>query len=249
MDQHGSVVPAIYQTSTFSFENAKQGADRFAGKVAGFIYSRMGNPTVLALEDAIAGLEGGHKAIATASGMAAVHLVFAAEVGAGDHVVCGSAVYGPTQGLLRGLWDKLGVQVDFVDAADLNALGAVCKSNTKLVFVETPGNPTLAVADIAEVAAVAREHNARVVVDNTFASPVLQTPIAWGADVVVHSLTKFINGHSDVVAGAVVLKNECVVKRIELLKKHIFNSSLLLTTHKAASALHPFLISNMPIIL
>lgn len=220
-DQYGSVVTPIYQTSTFAFDCALQGADRFAGREDGFIYTRMGNPTVGALEDAIATLEGGHKSIALASGMAAVHLVLALELSAGDHVVCSDAVYGPTQGVLRSLFQKFGVTCDFVDASNVAAVKAACLPNTKLIFVETPGNPTLAVADLVAIVRIAKDSNARVAVDNTFATPILQRPLELGADVVLHSLTKFFNGHADVVAGVVVLKNEDDYLRYRKLSNHI----------------------------
>lgn len=206
--QFNPVVPPIYQTSTFAFDSTEQGADLFAGRQEGYIYTRMYNPTVKAMEDAIATLENGHKAIGTASGMAAVHLIFAVELKAGDHIVCSEAVYGPTQGILRLLFDKYQVDFDFVDASNTTAIANAMKPNTKLVFIETPGNPTLAIADLAQAAQIAHQHNAKLAVDNTFCSPILQRPFDFGADIVMHSMTKFLNGHADVVGGVVVLKTE-----------------------------------------
>jgi len=202
------VVPPIYQTSTFAFDSADHGAALFAGEGRGYIYSRMGNPTVEAVEQSIAALEGGHKALVCGSGMAAIHTCFSSLVQAGDHVVCSDAVYGPTCTLLRTVFSKFGVEATFVDTSDISALRCAMRDNTRIVYVETPGNPTLVISDIAAASAVAREAGAVVVVDNTFMSPVLQRPLQLGADVVVHSLTKFLNGHADVVGGAIIVKDE-----------------------------------------
>lgn len=202
------VVPPIYQTSTFAFDSAEQGADLFAGKRAGCIYSRMGNPTVEGLENALAVLEGGAKSLACASGMAAIHTALAVLLKAGDHVVCSDAVYGPTCTLVGSFMSGFGIESTMVDTSDLDAVKAAMRPNTKVIYVETPGNPTLVVTDLEAVAKLAHEHGARLVVDNTFMSPILQQPFRWGADVVVHSLTKFINGHADVVGGIIVLRDE-----------------------------------------
>lgn len=206
--EFGSVVPPIYQTSTFKFESAEQGASLFAGEQKGYIYTRMLNPTVEAMENAIAELEGGHKGLGCGSGMAAVHTIFASLTGAGDHVVCSSAVYGPTTTLLNTIMKKYGVETTYVDTTDSeNVLNAIQK-NTKVVFVETPGNPTLCISDIQTISEIAHKQKAKVVVDNTFMSPALQNPLSLGADVVMHSLTKFLNGHADVVGGIIVVKDE-----------------------------------------
>ena len=206
--EHGPVVPPIYQTSTFKFESAQHGGALFKGEQEGYIYTRMLNPTVQAMENAIAALENGHKALGCGSGMAAVHTVFAALVSAGDHVVCSEAVYGPTVTLLKTVFSKFGVETTFVDASNLDAIKNAIKPNTKVVYIETPGNPTLAIADLEAAAKLAHEANAQLVVDNTFMSPALQKPLDLGADVVLHSLTKFLNGHADVVGGIVVVKDE-----------------------------------------
>ncbi|MDJ0521335.1 MAG: PLP-dependent aspartate aminotransferase family protein [Planctomycetota bacterium] len=206
--EHRPVVPPIHQTSTFGFDNVDQGAALFAGKEQGYIYSRMGNPTVGALEGAIAELEGGHGALACGSGMAAIHTAFAAFLDAGDHVVCSEAVYGPTCTLLETQFARYGVQATFVDTSDVGAVQRAMRPETKVLFVESPGNPTLVVSDLAAMAAIAQEWEARLIVDNTFMSPVLQQPLALGAHVVVHSLTKFLNGHADVVGGAIVAKTQ-----------------------------------------
>jgi methionine-gamma-lyase len=206
--EHRSVVPPIHQTSTFAFDTVEQGAALFAGQEKGYIYSRMGNPTVQALEDAIAALEGGCGALACGSGMAAIHTALAAFLSAGDHVVCSEAVYGPTCTLVEQVLDRFGIESTLVDTSDTQAVARAVRRNTKVLFVETPGNPTLVVSDLEAVAAIAHEHGARLIVDNTFMSPVLQQPLALGADVVVHSLTKFLNGHADVVGGAIVARTE-----------------------------------------
>lgn len=206
--EYGSVVPPIYQTSTFKFKTAQHGAALFAGEEKGYIYTRMLNPTVQAMEDAIAELEGGHKALGCGSGMAAVHTIFAALTQAGDHVVCSTAVYGPTTTLLNTIMKKYGVETTFVNTAHLDEIKSAMRPNTKVVYLETPGNPTLCITDIEEASKIAHKFNAVVVVDNTFMSPALQNPIALGADVVMHSLTKFLNGHADVVGGIIVVKDE-----------------------------------------
>src|SRR5512146_1963148 len=206
--EYGAVVPPIYQTSTFKFESAEHGAALFAGEQKGYIYTRMLNPTVEAMENAIAELEGGHKALGCGSGMAAVHTIFASLTRSGDHIVCSSSVYGPTTTLLNTIMKKYGVETTFVNTSDaVNVLNAI-KKNTKVVYIETPGNPTLCISDIKAISEIAHKANAKVVVDNTFMSPALQNPMALGADVVMHSLTKFLNGHADVVGGIIVVKDE-----------------------------------------
>lgn len=202
------VVPPIYQTSTFAFESAEQGSALFAGEQKGYIYTRMLNPTIEALENAVAALEGGHKSLGCASGMAAVHTIFASLTQSGDHVVCSSAVYGPTLTLLKNIMAKYGVETTVVNSSNLDEVENAMKPNTKLVFIETPGNPTLAVTDIEETAKIAHKHRAKLAVDNTFMSPALQQPFTLGADIIMHSMTKFLNGHADVVGGIIVVKDE-----------------------------------------
>src|SRR3990172_7382206 len=175
--EFGPVVPPIYQTSTFKFKSAQHGASLFAGEEKGYIYTRMLNPTIQAMEDAIAELEGGHKALGCGSGMAAVHTIFASLTQSGDHVVCSTAVYGPTTTLLNTIMKKYGVETTFVDTSNLEEVKKAIKPNTKVVYVETPGNPTLCISDLTEISKIAHQHNAQVVVDNTFMSPALQNPI------------------------------------------------------------------------
>lgn len=206
--EYGAVVPPIYQTSTFKFKDVKHGASLFAGEEKGYIYTRMLNPTVEAMENAIAALEGGHKALGCGSGMAAISTIFITLLQSGDHVVCSSAVYGPTTTVLNTVMKKYGVETTFVDSSDSDNVRKAIKPNTKVVYIETPGNPTLCISDIEEISKIAREYKATVVVDNTFMSPALQNPLLLGADIVMHSLTKFLNGHADVVGGVIVVKDE-----------------------------------------
>jgi methionine-gamma-lyase len=207
-NEHLAVVPPIYQTSTFAFESAEQGAAVFAGERRGYIYSRMGNPTVDALERSVAVLEGGYAGLACGSGMAAIHTTLAVLLRAGDHLVCSEAVYGPTCTLIETVLSRFGIESTMVDTSNVAEIEKAMRPNTKVVYVETPGNPTLVICDLQAVCRMAHERGAQVVVDNTFMTPILQQPFRWGADVVVHSLTKFLNGHADVVGGMIVVKDE-----------------------------------------
>lgn len=206
--EHGPVTPPIYQTSTFKFESADHGGALFAGKQSGFIYSRMLNPTVQAMENAVAELEGGYKGLGCASGMAAINTVFTALLNSGDHVICSKSVYGPTNTLLATVLNKFNIDTTFVNTSDLQKIKDSINPNTKVIYIETPGNPTLEMTDLQEVTHIAHSHNALVVVDNTFMSPVLQQPFKYGVDIVLHSMTKFLNGHADVVAGIIIVKDE-----------------------------------------
>ncbi len=205
---YGAVSVPIYQSSTFAFESVEQGAARFSGDEAGYIYTRMGNPTVAALEEAVASMEGGHSALATSSGMAAIATVLLAYLEAGAHVVGTDAVYGPSRVIVEKHFRRFGVQSDFVDTSSPENIRAAIRPETKLLYIETPENPTIRLTDIEACADIAREHGLLLVVDNTFATPVLQRPLEHGADIVVHSMTKFLNGHADVVAGIIVTSNE-----------------------------------------
>lgn len=207
-DAMRAVIPPIYQTSTFSFKDAKDGAECFAGESDGYIYTRLGNPTVRTLEDAVAALEGGAGGIAFASGMGAVTTVYMAYLGAGSHIVSTDAVYGPSRGVLEKHFSRFGVEASFVDTSRIELVEAAIKPNTKLLYIETPANPTISITDIAACAELAHKHGIRLVVDNTFCSPYLQRPLELGADIVLHSITKFINGHADVVGGVLVAKDE-----------------------------------------
>ena len=205
---HGSVGIPIYQTSTFKFQDADHGARLFGGEEKGYIYTRIGNPTTNAFEEAIALLEHGVGGIATASGMAAVCSVYMAYLGAGAHMVGTDAVYGSSRMVIENDFSRFGVESSFVDTADLDLIRRSMKPNTKLLYIETPANPTIKLADIEACAEIAHEHGAILVVDNTFMSPILQNPLDLGADVVLHSITKYINGHTDVVGGVLVTKTQ-----------------------------------------
>jgi methionine-gamma-lyase len=213
-DAHGSVVTPIYQTSTFAFRNAQQGANRFAGTEDGYIYTRIGNPTTAALEENVAQLENGFGATAMASGMGAVSTVYLALLSAGDHMVSTDSVYGPSRGLMEKHMSRFAVESTYVDTSDLENLRRAMKPNTKLVYVESPSNPAMSVTDIQGAAEIAHAAGALLVVDNTFASPMLQKPLDLGADIVLHSVTKFINGHADIVGGIVIAKTEALHKQL-----------------------------------
>jgi methionine-gamma-lyase len=229
-DATGSVNTPIYQTSTFAFRNAAHGAALFAGEEDGFIYTRIGNPTIRALEDSVAELENGCGGIATSSGMGAICTVYLALLEAGAHMVSTASVYGPSRGLMEKDFSRFGVQSTYVDTSDLTQVENALRPNTKLVYIETPSNPTMQVSDIRQISAIAHAHGCLVVVDNTFASPYLQQPLELGADVVLHSVTKFINGHADVVGGIIVAKETDIYKR---LRKAMVNSGCNMDPHQA----------------
>ncbi len=216
-----SVSPPIYQTSTFAFESAEQGAALFAGKEKGFIYTRLGNPTILALEEALVKLEKGYGALATATGMAAVSTIYLTFLEKDSHLIGTAALYGPSRNIIENEFSRFGVSSDFIDTSDLNEIQKRIRKNTRLLFIESPANPTMAITDIKASAELAKANNLILVVDNTFASPVLQNPLELGADVVVHSLTKFINGHSDVVGGVIISRTPELHQRLQkVLRMH-----------------------------
>ena len=229
-DPTGSVNVPIYQTSTFAFRDADHGAALFAGAEDGFIYTRIGNPTIRALEDNVAELEHGCGGIATSSGMGAICTVYLALLEAGAHMVSTASVYGPSRVVIEKDFSRFGVQATFVDTSDLAQVRKALRPNTKIVYVETPANPTMQVSDIRAIAEIAHEHGCLVVVDNTFASPYLQTPLDLGADVVVHSVTKFINGHADVVGGILVARDKALCTR---LRKTMINLGCNMDPHQA----------------
>lgn len=212
-EHRGAVSVPIYQSSTFAFPSAEEGAARFAGTSPGPIYTRLGNPTVQALEECVTGLENGAGAIASATGMGAVSTVFLALLRSGDHVVGTHPCYGPSRGLLDRHLSRFGVDATFVGASDPDAVAAAIRPETRLIYVETPANPTLDLVDLRAVAAIARSAGVFLVVDNTFAGPHLQRPLELGADIVLHSMTKSLNGHSDVVAGIVVTRDAALLAR------------------------------------
>jgi len=213
-DEFGSATVPIYQTSTFKFKSAQHGADCFSGKADGYIYTRISNPTIRAFEKCIAELENGFDGIATSSGMAAVSSVYMSLLGGGSHIVSSDAVYGPARGVLEQDFSRFHVEASFVNTSKLENIIAAIKPNTKVLYIETPANPTMDITDIAACSKIAKEHNLLLVVDNTFCSPYLQKPLDLGADVVLHSVTKFINGHADIVGGVIVAKDEKIYKKI-----------------------------------
>jgi methionine-gamma-lyase len=202
----GAAVTPIYQASTFKFRNADHGAACFAGEDSGFIYTRIGNPTIAALEKTLAQLEHGAKCVVVSSGMAAVNCAYMALLKGGDHIISTDAVYGPSRVVIEKYWSQYGVESSYVDTTNLENIKRAYRPNTKVLYIETPTNPTIAITDLKVVAEWAHSLGIKVVVDNTFCSPILQRPLNLGADVVVHSMTKFINGHADIVAGAVISK-------------------------------------------
>lgn len=210
----GGVSVPIYQSSTFSFKSAEHGAALFRGEEEGYIYTRIGNPTTKTLEDCIALLENGYGGLATASGMAAISTTYLSFLDRDSHLISTDAVYGPSRTVVENELSRFGVQADFIDTSDIEEIKKRLKLNTKLLFIETPANPTMALTDIRACADLAREHGLVLVVDNTFSSPILQNPLDLGADIVIHSLTKFLNGHSDVVGGIIVAKEESHFKRL-----------------------------------
>ncbi|WP_144555137.1 methionine gamma-lyase [Bacillus sp. X1(2014)] len=221
-DEHqDSLVPPLYQTSTFTFANAEQGERRFAGQEEGFIYSRLGNPTVKILEDRIAVLEQGEAGLAFSSGMAAVSAVLVALTKTGDHILCSQGVYGCTFGLLELLKEKYGIDHDFSLMNSAELLEQEIRPNTACIYIETPINPTMKLVDLGLVARVANEKGIPVVVDNTFCSPYIQTPLTLGCDVVIHSATKYICGHGDVIAGLAIGRKEFIKQVSKTTQKDI----------------------------
>ncbi|WP_020156453.1 methionine gamma-lyase [Caldibacillus debilis] len=213
-DYKDSLSPPLYLSSTFVFPTAEQGEQRFSGKDDGFIYSRLANPTVRILEERMAALEKGEDAIAFASGMAAVSAVLLHLTKAGDHILCSRGIYGCTFGLLRLFQEKNGITYSFCSMTDEKEIEAGLRENTACIFLETPVNPTMEVNDLELVVKAARRRGIPVVVDNTFSSPYLQNPLEFGCDYVVHSATKYIGGHGDVIAGIVVGKDREAMQQL-----------------------------------
>lgn len=201
---HGALNPPVYLSSTYTFRTVEDGAARFAGEQAGFVYSRVGNPTTALLEQRIADLEGGEAALATASGMGATTSLLWTLLQPGDEVIADKTLYGCTFGFFNHGLAKFGVKITHVDLTVPANLEAAISAATRVVFFESPANPNMRLIDIAAVSAIARRHGAKVVVDNTYCTPYLQRPLELGADYVVHSATKYLGGHGDLIAGAIV---------------------------------------------
>jgi methionine-gamma-lyase len=213
-DAYGSVNVPIYQTSTFSFRSAEHGADLFSGTGDGYIYTRIGNPTIAALEKNIAELEGGFGGIATSSGMGAATIIYLALLDKGSHILSTDAIYGPSRGIIENHFSRFGVESSYIDTTNVRNIKQNIRPNTKVLYIETPSNPTMGITDLKACVQIARENGLLLVVDNTFCSPYLQKPLEYGADIVFHSVTKFINGHADVVGGIVVPSTEVLYKKI-----------------------------------
>jgi len=229
-DQFGSATVPIYQTSTFAFENAEEGARCFSGESDGYIYTRIGNPTIGALEKLVADLENGYGAVATSSGMAAVNTIYMALLNQGDHIVSTDAVYGPSRGLMENHFKRFGVESTYINTTNLENIKKAILPKTKMIFIETPANPTIDITDIKEVAEFAHEKGLILVVDNTFCSPYLQKPLDLGADVVFHSMTKFLNGHADIVAGIIIAKEKEMYLKLRAM---MVNSGCNMDPHQA----------------
>ena len=206
---YGTLAMPIYQTSTFIFDSAEQGGRRFALEEAGYIYTRLGNPTTTVLENKIAALEEGEAAVATSSGMGAISSTLWTVLKTGDHVVTDKTLYGCTFALMCHGLTRFGIEVTFVDTSNLDEVKNAMKKNTRVVYLETPANPNLKIVDLEALSKLAHTNpNTLVIVDNTFATPYMQKPLKLGADIVVHSVTKYINGHGDVIAGLVITNKE-----------------------------------------
>jgi cystathionine beta-lyase/cystathionine gamma-synthase len=208
----GSVITPIYQTVTFGFKTAKAVGRAVSGESGEFVYTRWDNPTTSVLEKKLAGLEGGEAAAFFSSGMAAISSAVLSNVRSGDHVLATSDLYGETYRLIHDLLPSFGVRTSLVETEDIDALREGVTDRTKLVYIETPTNPTLKLVDIRKAAKIAHAAGALLLVDGTFAPPVCQKPIALGADVVLHSATKYLSGHSDVVAGAAVSSRDRILR-------------------------------------
>lgn len=225
-DQFGALATPIYQTSTFCFETAEEGIDTFEGRRAGYAYTRASNPTSDVLENKLAALEGGVGALALASGMGAISAVMWTLLQQGDHVILGDCIYGCTDKLVRQTMPKFGVEVDAVDTSNLEAVKAAMKPNTKMIYFETPTNPVMKVSDIAAIREIVGD-DVLVVVDNTFAPPPIQKPLECGADIVVHSMTKYLNGHGDVIGGAIVTKDEDMLRQLRSIGRSKLTGSVI----------------------
>jgi cystathionine beta-lyase/cystathionine gamma-synthase len=218
VNQSHAVSMPIYQSSTFRFDSCAHGAD-LSGQVAPTeLYSRWGNPTARALEEAVADLEGGESALAFASGMAAGSAAVMASVKSGDHCVVANCIYAGMTELFEGVLDSFGVETTFVDPSDMGGIEAAMRPNTVLIYVETPANPTLAMTDLAGVARIAKAHGVLSIADNTWASPLNQRPLELGIDAVVHSATKYLAGHSDVISGIAVGSKAWIERVWKMLK-------------------------------
>ncbi|MHB1127943.1 MAG: trans-sulfuration enzyme family protein [Bacillota bacterium] len=215
----GSVIPPIYQTTTFAFESNESILDLMEGRTTGYIYTRYGNPNYTMVEEKIAFLEEAESGLVLASGMAATTTAIMAIVKAGEHIVTHADIYGGSFGLFHDVLPRFGIETTFVDCGDLSQIEEAIQENTKVIFLETPSNPVLKVFDIRKIAGLAHDRGIQVMVDNTFATPFNQKPLNLGANVVVHSCTKYLNGHSDVMAGAIAGKKDYINDCVNIFRK------------------------------
>ncbi len=210
LDYHGALNPPVFLTSTYAFATSRAGSDIFAGEAEGYIYSRVGNPTVSVLEKRLAALEGGEAGLATSSGVGALTAVIWTLLKSGDEIVADQMLYGCTFGLLEHHIRRFGIETRFADLTDPDNLKKALGPKTRMVFTETPSNPNMRIVDIAAIAEICRKAGVPLVVDNTYCTPYLQRPLALGADIVTHSATKYLGGHGDLIAGAVVASKEMI---------------------------------------
>lgn len=210
-DEHS--IP-IFATSSYVFKSAEEASLRFTGQLPGNVYSRFTNPTVNAFQERLAFMEKGERCLAFASGMAAIMAVGMGLLKSGDHVVCSRGVFGNTVLLFQNYFGKFGVSTDFVDLTDPSAWESAIKPATRFLFLETPSNPLTEIADISALAAIAHKHGCLLIVDNCFCTPVLQKPFELGADIVIHSATKYLDGHGRCVGGAVIASHDIIEKQI-----------------------------------
>lgn len=210
LDYHGALNPPVFLSSTFAFDNSLQGSERFAGDAEGYIYHRVGNPTVSVLEKRLAELEGAEAGLATSSGMGAITAVFWTLLKSGDEIIADKTLYGCTFSLLHHHVEKFGIKTRFIDMSDPSELASSISKNTKIVYCETPANPNMRLVDIAAIASICEKFDTTFIVDNTYCTPYLQRPLELGADIVVHSATKYLGGHGDLLAGAVLASREMI---------------------------------------
>ncbi len=229
-DQFGSATVPIYQTSTFKFKNADHGAACFAGESDGYIYTRINNPTIDALEKLVTDLENGYRGIAVSSGMGAVNTIYGGLLQQGDHMISTAAVYGPSRVVMEKHYSRFGIQSSYVDTGDLQQIRDAIKANTRMIYIETPANPTMDITDLEEVVKIAKEHDLVTIADNTFCSPYLQKPLDYGFDGVFHSITKFLNGHADIVGGIIVTREK---KLHDILRPVMINLGCNMDPHQA----------------
>lgn len=207
-DHHNSLIPPVYRTSTFTFSTVENAGACFSGEEEGYLYTRINNPTLSLLEKRIADLENAEAGIVFSSGMGAITSTCWTLLNPGDELLVDMTIYGCTYAFFHHGLERFGVKVHHIDLSDREQLLAVVNSNTKMIFFESPANPNMRIADIQAISKIAKQHGALMVVDNTYCTPYIQQPISLGADIVIHSLTKYMNGHGDVIAGAVATSNE-----------------------------------------